>query len=103
MEFIEVMMEDHKMLIAIYEIVYIREQPDATASISLKGHNMSLHVQTLYDDIINQLNQSNYRLMPYIYFKYVNLNSTSVGNQASRLIFDNIVYNQLNTGNQGLY
>ena len=72
MEFIEVMMDDHKTLIAIYEIVYLREQSDGTASISLKGHNMSLHVQTLYEDIINQLNQADDDIDRGIYFTKAN-------------------------------
>lgn len=56
MDFIEVEMDGHKMLISIYEIVYIREMSDSTATISLKGHNMSMTVTTSYEEIINQLN-----------------------------------------------
>ena len=48
MEFIEVEMDGHNMLISIYEIVYIREMSDSTATISLKGHNMSMTVTTSY-------------------------------------------------------
>lgn len=55
MDFIEVEMDGCKMLISIYEIVYIREATDSTANISLKGHNMSMTVTTSYEEIINQL------------------------------------------------
>jgi hypothetical protein len=55
MDFIEVEMDGHKMLISVYEIVYIRELGDGSATISLKGHNISLQVTTSYDDIIEQL------------------------------------------------
>jgi hypothetical protein len=55
MEFIEVEMDGHNMLINIFEIVYIREMSDSTATISLKGHNMSMTVTTSYEEIINQL------------------------------------------------
>ena len=56
MEFIEIKMDNCKMLVSIYEIVYVRELPDGAATISLKGHNMSMQVQTSYEDIIEQLN-----------------------------------------------
>ena len=56
MDFIEVEMDGCNMLISIYEIVYIREMSDSTATISLKGHNMSMTVTTSYEEIVNQLN-----------------------------------------------
>ena len=55
MDFIEVEMDGCNMLISIYEIVYIREMSDSTATISLKGHSMSMTVTTSYEEIINQL------------------------------------------------
>jgi hypothetical protein len=55
MDFIEIEMDGHKMLISIYEIVYIREMSDSSATISLKGHNMSMTVTTSYEEIIEQL------------------------------------------------
>ena len=56
MDFIEIEMDNCKMLVSIYEIVYVRELPDGAATIALKGHNMSMQVQTSYEDIIEQLN-----------------------------------------------
>ena len=55
MDFIEVETEDGRLLISVYEIVYMSELGGIT-QIKLKGSPITLTVSTTIDDIIEQLN-----------------------------------------------
>lgn len=56
MDFIEVDTENGKLLINLYEIVYISESGDYT-QIKLKGSPITLTVETSIEEIKEQLNQ----------------------------------------------
>ena len=58
MDFIEVETEDGRLLISIYEIVYMSES-GGTTQIKLKGSPITLTVATTLDKIIDQLNGYN--------------------------------------------
>jgi hypothetical protein len=55
MDFVEVETEDGRLLINIYEIVYMSELGGIT-QIKLKGSPITLTVATTLDEIIEQLN-----------------------------------------------
>jgi hypothetical protein len=44
--------------------------------------------------------QSNYLLMPWMYLKYINLNPTAYGVNASTIKIDNVLFKQLNSSNK---
>lgn len=55
MDFIEVETEDGRLLISVYEIVYMSES-GGTTQIKLKGSPITLTVGTTLEEIIEQLN-----------------------------------------------
>ncbi len=51
----------------------------------------------------NISDKSNYLLLPWMYFKFVNTNSTQYREESSKIVVENILFRQLNSSNSALF
>lgn len=47
--------------------------------------------------------QNNYLLMPWVYFKFVNIDPTAYQSNSSKIIIDNVLFKQLNSASKLYY